>query len=118
MDAEEYRRRAKRCLTLARMELSPTLRAGYIDMAARWKLFAQRAERPTPVAQQQTQNQAKKKTGLISPKHLLPKLRYPGESGPVAPHPPHRVCGPMASAPGPPWRGGFAFCAARCLSAA
>jgi hypothetical protein len=63
MDAAEYRRRAMRCLTLARMELSPTLRAGYIDMATRWKLFAQRAERPTPVAQQQQQIQPKKKPG-------------------------------------------------------
>jgi hypothetical protein len=45
------------------MELSPTLRAGYIDMATRWKLFAQRAERPTPVAQQQQQIQPKKKPG-------------------------------------------------------
>jgi hypothetical protein len=43
------------------MELSPTLRAGYIDMATHWKLFADRAERPRAVAQQQQQIQPKKK---------------------------------------------------------
>jgi hypothetical protein len=61
MEAEEYRRRAKRCLMLARLELDPTLRAGYIDMAGRWKLFAERAERQAPITQQQQQIQPKKK---------------------------------------------------------
>jgi hypothetical protein len=42
------------------LERNPTLRAGLIDMAANWKMFAERAERQMPVAQQQQQIQPRK----------------------------------------------------------
>jgi hypothetical protein len=43
------------------LESDPTLRAGYIDMADHWRLFAERAERQAPITQQQQQIQPKKK---------------------------------------------------------
>jgi hypothetical protein len=48
---------------LARWESDPKLRAGFIDMAGHWKLFAERAERHAPITQQKQQIQPKKKPG-------------------------------------------------------
>jgi len=60
-EAEEYRRRAWRCLTLARLAVNAEARAKIVDMAEIWMRFAQRAEQQTPVVQQQQQIQPKKK---------------------------------------------------------
>ena len=65
MEAEEYRRRARRCLIVARQIADYRKRAMYIDMAATWMLFAHRAERRKPIIQQQQQMQPKKDAGTM-----------------------------------------------------
>jgi hypothetical protein len=44
MEAEKYRQRAERFLAQARSAPDATLRAGLIDLAARWMALAERAE--------------------------------------------------------------------------
>jgi hypothetical protein len=53
MDAEEYRRNARRYLARARQMASAENRAIMIDLAARWMRLAERSETPRPVQQQQ-----------------------------------------------------------------
>jgi hypothetical protein len=53
MDAEEYRRNARRYLVRARQMTSPENRAIMIDLAARWMRLAERSEATRPVQQQQ-----------------------------------------------------------------
>lgn len=60
MDAEEYRRNARRYLVRARQMASPENRAILIDLAARWMRLAERSETTRPVQQQQQQVQPKK----------------------------------------------------------
>ncbi len=60
MDAEEYRRNARRYLVRARQMASSENRAILIDLAARWMRLAERSETTRPVQQQQQQVQPKK----------------------------------------------------------
>ena len=60
MDAEEYRRKARRCLITARSVSDPQQRAKIIDLVSKWMLFAERVERHKPFVQQQQQIQPKK----------------------------------------------------------
>ena len=53
MDAEQYRRNARRYLIRARQMVSPENRAIMIDLAARWMQLAERSEAAQPVQQQQ-----------------------------------------------------------------
>ena len=59
MDAEQYRRHARRYLARARQMTSPENRAILIDLAVRWMRLAERAVATRPVQQQQ-QAQPKK----------------------------------------------------------
>jgi hypothetical protein len=61
MEAEEYRRRARRCLAVARRVSDPQRRAEIVDLASKWMLFAQRVEWQKPRVQQQQQKQPKQK---------------------------------------------------------
>jgi hypothetical protein len=73
--AEEYRRRAWRCLTLARLAVNAEARAKIVDMAEIWMRFAQRAEQQTPVVSATTANTAEEKSQLSSPERLCPNRR-------------------------------------------
>jgi hypothetical protein len=53
MDAEQYRRNARRYLARARQMMSPENRAIMIDLASRWMRLAERSEAARPVQQQQ-----------------------------------------------------------------
>jgi hypothetical protein len=53
MDAEQYRRAARRYLVRARQMASPENRAILIDLAVRWMRLAERAVATRPVQQQQ-----------------------------------------------------------------
>jgi len=53
MNAELYRRNARRYLTRARQMVSPENRAIMIDLASRWMRLAERSEAARPVQQQQ-----------------------------------------------------------------
>jgi len=53
MDAEQYRRNARRYLVRARQMKSPENRAIMIDLATRWMRLAERSEATRPVQQQQ-----------------------------------------------------------------
>jgi hypothetical protein len=53
MDAEQYRRYARRYLARARQMTSPENRAIMIDLAMRWMRLAERAVATRPVQQQQ-----------------------------------------------------------------
>jgi hypothetical protein len=53
MDAEEYRRHARRYLARARQMASPENRAIMIDLAVRWMRLAERAMGTRPFQQQQ-----------------------------------------------------------------
>jgi len=53
MDAELYRRHARRYLARARQMASPENRAIMIDLAVRWMRLAERAMATRPVQQQQ-----------------------------------------------------------------
>jgi hypothetical protein len=53
MDAEQYRRHARRYLARARQMTSPENRAIMIDLAMRWMRLAERAMATGPVQQQQ-----------------------------------------------------------------
>jgi hypothetical protein len=53
MDAEQYRRHARRYLARARQMTSPENRAIMIDLAMRWMRLAERAMATRPVQQQQ-----------------------------------------------------------------
>jgi hypothetical protein len=53
MNAEEYRRNARRYLARARQMASPENRAILIDLASRWMRLAERFETKRPVQQQQ-----------------------------------------------------------------
>ena len=53
MNAEEYRRNARRYLVRARQMVSPENRAILIDLASRWMRLAERFETKRPVQQQQ-----------------------------------------------------------------
>jgi hypothetical protein len=55
MDAEQYRRHARRYLARARQMTSPENRAIMIDLAMRWMRLAERAMATGPVQQQQQQ---------------------------------------------------------------
>jgi hypothetical protein len=59
MDAEMYRRRASHCLVVARRINDPHRRAKIIDLAQKWMVFAEQAERQRPVVQQQLQPKQK-----------------------------------------------------------
>ena len=53
MNAEQYRRNARRYITRARQMVSPENRALMIDLASRWMQLAERYEATRPVQQQQ-----------------------------------------------------------------
>jgi hypothetical protein len=53
MNAEQYRRNARRYLARARQMMSPENRAIMIDLATRWMRLAERSETTRPVQQQQ-----------------------------------------------------------------
>ena len=53
MNAEQYRRNARRYLVRARQMRSPENRAIMIDLATRWMRLAERSEATRPVQQQQ-----------------------------------------------------------------
>jgi len=53
MDAEQYRRNARRYLVRARQMMSPENRAIMLDLASRWMRLAERSEATRPVQQQQ-----------------------------------------------------------------
>jgi len=53
MNAELYRRNARRYLARARQMVSPENRAIMIDLATRWMRLAERSEAARPVQQQQ-----------------------------------------------------------------
>ena len=53
MNAEEYRRNARRYLVRARQMMRPENRAIMIDLATRWMRLAERSEATRPVQQQQ-----------------------------------------------------------------
>jgi hypothetical protein len=55
MNAEEYRRNARRYLVRARQMISAENRAIMIDLASRWMRLAERSETTRPVQQQQQQ---------------------------------------------------------------
>jgi hypothetical protein len=55
MDAEHYRRRARRYLIRARQMLNPMNRVTMVDMAVIWMRMAEWAEPENPVIQQQQQ---------------------------------------------------------------
>jgi hypothetical protein len=59
MNAEEYRRNARRYLVRARQMASPENRAIMIDLASRWMRLAERSE-TSRLVQQQQQVQPKK----------------------------------------------------------
>ena len=61
MDAEQYRRHARRYLARARQMASPENRAIMIDLAVRWMRLAERAVATRPVQQQQQQQVQPKK---------------------------------------------------------
>ena len=58
MDAEEYRRRARRCLIVARQTSSPEERARAVDTATMWVELADWAEGKWPEGKQQQQVQS------------------------------------------------------------
>jgi hypothetical protein len=60
MNAEQYRRHARRYLARARQMASPENRAIMIDLAMRWMRLAERAVATRPVQQQQQQVQPEK----------------------------------------------------------
>ena len=53
MNAEQYRRNARRYLVRARQMMSPDNRAIMLDLASRWMRLAERSEATRPVQQQQ-----------------------------------------------------------------
>jgi hypothetical protein len=55
MDADEYRRRARRCLVVARQSSSPEERARAVDTAMMWVELADWAEGRWPEGKQQLQ---------------------------------------------------------------
>jgi hypothetical protein len=57
MDAEQYRRRARRYLIRARQMLNPVNRVTMIDMAVIWMRMAEWAKPENPVIQRQQQQQ-------------------------------------------------------------
>ena len=61
MDAEQYRRNARRYLARARQMMSPENRAIMLDLASRWMRLAERYEATRPVQQQQQQVQPKER---------------------------------------------------------
>jgi hypothetical protein len=61
MNAEQYRRHARRYLARARQMASPENRAIMIDLATRWMRLAERAVATRPVQQQQQQQVQPKK---------------------------------------------------------
>jgi hypothetical protein len=63
MDAEHYRRNARRYLTRARQMTSPENRAIMIDLAVRWLRLAERVGTSRTVQQQQQQQVQPKKEG-------------------------------------------------------
>ena len=63
MDAEQYRRNARRFLARARQMKSPENRAVLIDLASRWMRLAERSEATRPVQQQQQVQPRKDKRG-------------------------------------------------------
>jgi len=60
MDAEQYRRNARRYLVRARQMMSPENRAVLIDLASLCMRLAERSEATRPVQQQQQQVQPNK----------------------------------------------------------
>jgi hypothetical protein len=72
MDVMEYRSRARRCLVQARLVSNPGVRAGLIDMATQWMLCAERAERQSPVVQQQRQKPVVQQQQQVQPKQKPP----------------------------------------------
>jgi hypothetical protein len=65
MDAEQYRRKAKRYLIRARQMMSPANRVAMIDVAAVWMRLAERANPENQVVQQR-QAQPQDKTGSLA----------------------------------------------------
>ncbi len=63
VNSDEYRRRARRYLILARRMADPARRAAMVDAATLWMGLARRAEWNNRVAQQQQQIQFEKKLG-------------------------------------------------------
>ena len=60
MDAEEYRRRARRCLLVARQTVCPRERARTVDTAIMWMELAEWAEGRWPAGREQQQVQPEK----------------------------------------------------------
>jgi hypothetical protein len=58
MDAEEYRRRARRCLVMARQSANPAERARAVDTAMMWVELADWAEGKWPEGKQQQEVQS------------------------------------------------------------
>jgi hypothetical protein len=57
MNADEYRRRARRCLVVARQTANPEERARTVDTATMWMELAEWAEGKWPQGKQQQQVQ-------------------------------------------------------------
>jgi hypothetical protein len=57
MNADEYRRRARRCLVVARQTTNPEERARTVDTATMWMELAEWAEGKWPEGKQQQQVQ-------------------------------------------------------------
>ena len=63
MNAEEYRRRARRCLVLARQTASVKERARTVDTAMMWMELAEWAEGRWPAGKEQQQVRPEKSDG-------------------------------------------------------
>lgn len=67
MDADEYRRRARRCLIVARQTANPEERARTIDTATMWMELAEWAEGKWPQGKQEQQVQPEKSSEGAEP---------------------------------------------------
>jgi hypothetical protein len=74
MDAEEYRRRARRCLIVARQTANLEERARAVDTAMMWVELADWAEGKWPEGKQQ-QQQARSETSGDRDEPLAPERR-------------------------------------------
>jgi len=61
MGGEEYRRKARECLSIARQIADEKTRAEVLEMASMWRRLAARAERRTSASQQEQQTQPRNK---------------------------------------------------------
>ena len=68
MNADEYRRRAGRCLAVARQTANPQERARTVDTAMMWMELAEWAEGKWPQGKQERQVQPEKFGDLSEPR--------------------------------------------------